>query len=33
MWSCTSTPQHVFMAQCLIKHSENFICHYVDVTL
>jgi hypothetical protein len=23
-WSYTSTPQYVFMARCLVKHSENF---------
>jgi hypothetical protein len=23
-WSCTSTPQYVFMAWCLVKHRENF---------
>jgi hypothetical protein len=23
-WSCTSTPPHVFMAWCLVKHRDNF---------
>jgi len=23
-WSCTSTPQFVFMAWCLVRHRENF---------
>jgi len=23
-WSCTSTPPYIFMAQCLIKHKNNF---------
>jgi hypothetical protein len=24
-WSYTSTPPHIFMAWCLVKHRENFI--------
>jgi hypothetical protein len=23
-WSCTSIPQYVFMAWCLVKHRDNF---------
>jgi hypothetical protein len=23
-WSCTSIPQYVFMAWCLVKHGDNF---------
>jgi hypothetical protein len=23
-WSCTSTPQYVFMTRCLVKHRSNF---------
>jgi hypothetical protein len=25
-WSCTSNPQYVFMAWCLVKHRDNFTC-------
>jgi hypothetical protein len=25
-WSCTSAPQYVFMAWCLVKHRDNFKC-------
>jgi len=24
VWSYISTPQHVFKAWCLVKHSDNF---------
>jgi hypothetical protein len=27
-WSCTSTPQYVFMVWCLVEHRDNF-CHYL----
>jgi hypothetical protein len=27
VWSCTSTPQHIFMAWLLIKHRDNFILY------
>jgi hypothetical protein len=31
-WSCTCTPQYVFMAWCLVKHRDNFT-FYNDYTI
>jgi hypothetical protein len=32
-WSYTSTPQYVFMAWCLVKHTDNFTLLYSNIYL